>query len=133
MTIQEELALLTRKICAPMFITKMQRLQGDIDLMKGPERYEKDDLDKFFKPLIVTGEIWLFKPYMAGFGKSGVSDYVGCHKGHAGQLFSVEVKREGKEPTPIQTRRMAEIEAAGGKTFWGTAAKVIPEFEAWIA
>lgn len=100
--------------------------------MKTPEGYEKEDLDKFFKPLIAAGEVWLFKPYMAGFGKSGVSDYIGCHRGHAGQMFCVEVKREGKEPTPIQNRRMAEIEAAGGKAFWGTAEKVIPEFEEWI-
>ncbi len=100
--------------------------------MKTPEGYEKDDIDKFFKPLIAAGEVWLFKPYMAGFGKSGVSDYVGCHRGHAGQMFSVEVKRPGKEPTPIQNRRMAEIDAAGGKTFWGTAERVIPLFEEWI-
>ena len=101
--------------------------------MKTPEGCEKQDIDKFFKPLIATGRIWLFKPYMAGFGKGGVPDYVGASRFHAGRLFGIEVKREGKEPTGNQNRRMAEIEAAGGKTFWGTAAKVIPEFEAWIS
>jgi hypothetical protein len=48
-------------------------------------------------------------------------------------MFAIEVKRPGKEPTPIQWRRLNEIEAAGGKGFWGTAEKVIREFEAWIA
>lgn len=94
--------------------------------MRSPEGAEKDDLRTFFKR---HPDIWLFWPYMAGFGKSGVSDIVGCYRG---KFFSIEVKREGKEPTPIQNRRMAEIGTAGGKTFWGTAAKVIPEFEEWI-
>lgn len=112
--------------------------------MKSPEGYEKADLDKFFKPMIAAGNIWLFKPFMAGFGKSGVPDYIGCRRRtlrfplhstlfQCGQMFSIEVKREGKEPTPIQQRRMREIEAVGGKTFWGTAARVIPLFEEWIA
>lgn len=100
--------------------------------MKSPESWEKTELDKFFKPMIEAGGIWLFKPFMAGFGKSGVSDYIGCCYHIGGRLFAVEVKREGKQPTPIQWRRMVEIEAAGGKTFWGTAQKVIPEFEEWI-
>jgi hypothetical protein len=95
--------------------------------MKTPEGYEKDDLRTFFKG--VEG-VWLFWPYTAGFGKSGVSDIVGCYRG---KFFVIEVKRPSKEPTPIQYRRMAEVEAAGGKAFWGTSSKVIPEFEAWIA
>ncbi len=99
--------------------------------MKTPEGYEKDEIKQYLKQF--GPSIWHFSPYMAGFGKSGVSDIVGCHLRHGGRMFAIEVKREGKEPTPIQNRRMAEIEAAGGKTFWGTAAKVIPEFEGWIS
>ena len=97
--------------------------------MKTPEGYEKDDIKEYLeggKPIV-----WYFSPYMAGFGKSGVSDIVGCHKFKG--FFSIEVKRPLKEPTPIQWRRMGEIEAAGGKTFWGTAEKVIKEFEEWIS
>lgn len=92
-----------------------------------PEGWEKKEIDAHLKKY--GPDLWLFKPYMAGFGKSGVSDYVGCYRG---RFFSFEVKREGKEPTPIQWRRMAEVENAGGKPFWGTAAKVISEFETWI-
>lgn len=94
--------------------------------MKTPEGYEKDEIKKYLDGL---AECWHFAPYMAGFGKSGVPDRVGCYRG---KFFSIEVKREGKEPTPIQWRRMREVEAAGGETFWGTAAKVVPEFEEWI-
>lgn len=99
--------------------------------MKTPESHEKDDICRFLDcgGSIAPGLMWYFKPYSAGFGKSGVSDILGCYRG---KFFAIEVKREGKEPTPIQWRRMREIEAAGGKAFWGTASKVIPEFEEWI-
>jgi Holliday junction resolvase len=94
--------------------------------MKTPEGYEKDDICKW---LYASG-YWFFKPAMNGFGKSGVPDIVACIEG---KFVTVEVKREGKEPTPIQERRMAEIRKAGGAAFWGTAAKVIFELEEWRA
>ncbi len=100
--------------------------------MKTPEGFEKNDICKYLDKGVNQGAgtlIWYFKPYSAGFGKSGVSDILGCYRG---KMFAIEVKREGKEPTPIQWRRIREIEAAGGKAFWGTASKVIPEFEEWI-
>lgn len=101
--------------------------------MKSPEGHEKSDLDAFFKPLIQAKTLWLHKTFTGGYGSSGVPDYVGCARHTAGKLFAIEVKREGKEPTALQWRRMEEIEAAGGKAFYGTAAKVIPEFKVWIA
>lgn len=101
--------------------------------MKSLEGYEKDALDVFFKPHIQNGSLWIHKTFTGGFGKSGVPDYVGCARHTAGKLFAIEVKREGKAPTALQWKRMEEIEAAGGKAFWGTAAKVIPEFKVWIA
>jgi hypothetical protein len=93
--------------------------------VKTPESWEKTEI----RQRLDACGAWVFSPFMAGYGKSGVSDIVGCYRG---KFFAIEVKREGKEPTPIQTRRMAEIEAAGGKTFWGTASRVIPLFEEWI-
>ena len=96
--------------------------------MKTPEAYEKAEIKKYLdrgKPLI-----WYFSPYMAGFGKSGVSDIIGCHRFKG--FFAIEVKRPLKEPTVIQWKRLGEIEEAGGKGFWGTADKVISKFEAWI-
>lgn len=102
--------------------------------MRGPEFYEKAAIKKHLDSYAPA--VWYFMPYMAGYGKGGVPDIVGCcYLGEAfscGAMFAIEVKRPGKEPTSLQYRRMRGIEAAGGKTFWGTAAKVIPEFEAWI-
>jgi len=91
--------------------------------MKTPEAYEKDEIAKFFKSL--GGECWSYRPFMKGFGKNGVPDFVGVYKG---RFISVEVKREGAKPTPIQERRMAEIRKAGGWTVAGTADVVIPAF-----
>ena len=94
--------------------------------MKTPEGYEKDDICKY----LVTRGAWFFKPYMSGYGRTGIPDIVACFRG---RFVAVEVKREGKEPTKLQALRMREIEVAGGKAFWGTAEKVIKEFEQWIS
>jgi hypothetical protein len=99
--------------------------------MKTPESYEKDDICKY-----LTGiASWFFRPYMAGFGKSGVPDIVACVpitiEAHmvgmrVGVFVGVEVKRDGKTPTALQTSRMGEIQDAGGFACWGTAERVIP-------
>lgn len=92
--------------------------------MRGPESYEKEAIKKFLDSL--GPECWHYAPYMKGFGKNGVPDRVGCFKG---RFFSIEVKREGPKPTPIQIRRMEEISKAGGWAVAGTAAVVIPAFK----
>lgn len=91
--------------------------------MKTPEGYEKDDIDKWLKT-VPDHIIWHFKPYMAGFGKSGVPDYCLCL---LGEFWTAEVKRPGKEPTPIQHRRMKEVRKAGGYAVAGTADVIIAE------
>jgi hypothetical protein len=90
--------------------------------MKSPEGYEKSEIDKYLK----SRSIWFFSPQTGGFGGSGVPDRVGCYKG---TFFSIEVKRPGKEPTPIQARRIAEIQLNGGIAVWGVAEKVIAELK----
>lgn len=92
--------------------------------MRTPEGFEKDDICKHLDSI----GAWHFRPFMAGYGKSGVSDIIFCYNGRFG---AIEVKREGKEPTERQWLRMKEIEKAGGKAFWGTAEKVIPEINTW--
>jgi hypothetical protein len=92
--------------------------------VKTPEFYEKKDISDFLDSL--APDCWYFKPLMAGYGKAGVSDIVGCYKG---TMFTVEVKREGRSPTPIQEGRMSEVGKARGWPFWGTASKVIPELK----
>lgn len=92
--------------------------------MRTPESHEKAELKRYLDSI----GAWHFSPYMAGFGKSGVPDIVFCLRGRFG---AIEVKREGKTPTVIQDRRIAEIRGAGGATFWGTAHKVTCEIEVW--
>ena len=94
--------------------------------MKTPESYEKDEIKTYLKSL--APGLWFFSPRMTGYGANGVSDFVGIFHTHG---FIVEVKRPGKKPTPIQLRRIAEAEAAGGKAFWGTADEVIEKFRKW--
>jgi hypothetical protein len=88
--------------------------------MRTPEGYEKDDICKYLDSI----GAWYCKPATYGFGKSGIPDIIACY---AGKFISIEVKREGKAPTAIQTRRMEEISKSGGITLWGTAEKVINE------
>lgn len=97
--------------------------------MTTPEGAEKQDIDKFLKKL-GPERVWAFKPFMAGFGKSGVPDYCLCI---CGAFWGIEVKRPGKDPTAIQTRRMNEVRAAGGHAVAGTAEVVIAALRAWLA
>ena len=94
--------------------------------MKTPEGYEKDKIKKYLDSI----GAWYFCPYMAGFGKRGVPDIVACIYG---RFWGIEVKREGKKPTPIQRRRMDEIIKEGGNVSAGTAAQVIAQLEHWLA
>ena len=92
--------------------------------MKTPESYEKAAIKQYLDKL----GAWHFSPFMAGYGKSGVSDIIFCYRGRFG---CIEVKREGKAPTKLQELRMEEVRKAGGWAFWGWADKVIPELHHW--
>lgn len=94
--------------------------------MKTPEGYEKSDIDKYLKSI----GAFVVKPATGGYGESGHSDRLCCIHG---TFWAVEVKREGKEPTPLQWIRIKGVQAAGGMATWGTAAKVIPEIKLWLA
>jgi len=54
---------------------------------------------------------WTMKIHGGPYQLAGVPDLL-CLK--AGRAVWLEVKQPGKKPTPIQVRRMAEIEAKGG-------------------
>lgn len=92
--------------------------------MKTPEGYEKAEIDKYLKSI----GAYVAKPATFGYGASGLSDRLVCIDGY---FWAIEVKCEGKKPTPLQAKRLQEVEAAGGQATWGTAAKVIPEIEKW--
>lgn len=90
--------------------------------MRSPEGHEKQEIKRYLDRV----GCWYFSPYMAGFGKSGVPDIVCCLEG---KFIAIEVKREGKEPTVIQSRTIEEITASGGIALWGTAEKIIRELD----
>lgn len=94
--------------------------------MHSPEWYEKRDIDQFLAEI----GCYIVKPTTGGFGASGTADRVICCRG---RFAAIEVKRPGGKPTALQNKRMREVEDAGGKAFWGHAAKVIPEIKAWLA
>jgi len=50
-----------------------------------------------------------------------------------GAFFAIEVKRPGKEPTPIQVRRMREIIRTNGLAVAGTAEVVVQVLRDWLA
>lgn len=93
--------------------------------MDTPEKREKKEIDAYLKSI----GAYVVKPATFGYGASGTSDRVCCWRG---RFFSIEVKREGKEPTTLQWQRITEVEKAGGKAFWGTAERVIPLIMSWI-
>lgn len=92
--------------------------------MKTPEAWEKSEIDKYLKSI----GAYVAKPATFGYGASGLSDRLVCIDGC---FWAIEVKREGKEPTPLQAKRLDEVSRAGGETTWGTAAKVIAEIVLW--
>lgn len=100
----------------------MREQQQPRQAVKTPEAYEKAEIDKYLKSIGAYNA----KPATYGYGVSGECDRLVCI---AGWFVGIEVKREGKEPTPLQQRRIANIRLASGEAFWGTAAKVIPEIE----
>lgn len=90
--------------------------------MHSPEFYEKREIKKYLDSI----GAWYCMPATYGFGKSGTPDIVACH---GGRFIGIEVKREGKEPSKLQEKRIADIQAAGGTAVWGTAEKVIVELK----
>lgn len=97
--------------------------------MKTPESYEKAEIDAFLKGL-GPGVAWWINPRTGGYGASGAGDKVVCL---CGAFWNIEVKRPGKGPTAIQTRRMREVEAAGGHAVAGTAEVVVQVLRDWLA
>ena len=105
--------------------------------MRTPEGAEKDDIRKYLDKI----GVWHFVKVATPMGVQGIPDIVGCIPivitqemvgRRIGVFMSVEVKREGKEPTPRQELRMDEIAKVGGWALWGTAEKVIREIKVWI-
>lgn len=89
--------------------------------MMTPERRVKKIVDAYLKAI---GVRYVIKPATYGYGASGCPDRVFSFKG---RMVSVEVKREGKVPTPIQQQRMRELHADGAVAIWGDSFEMIKE------
>jgi Holliday junction resolvase len=54
---------------------------------------------------------YYFYPVTGGYGKSGVPDIIGCHKGI---FFGIECKAGKNKPTPLQEKNLTDIKTSGG-------------------
>lgn len=54
---------------------------------------------------------YYFYPVTGGYGSSGVPDIVGCYRG---VFFGIECKAGKNQPTALQRKNLAQIEASGG-------------------
>ena len=54
---------------------------------------------------------WYFMPYMSGYGRSGVPDFVGCFQD---RFFAVETKFAKNKPTPAQKMELKKIHESLG-------------------
>lgn len=54
---------------------------------------------------------YYFSPVTGGFGRSGVPDIVGCHKG---RFFAIECKAGNNRPTKLQEMNLDAIRDADG-------------------
>ena len=72
-----------------------------------PEGKVKDKI----KALLKRYGAWYFMTTTAGFGKSGVPDIVGIHKGKG---FGIECKAGKGKTTALQDIQLRAIETAGG-------------------
>lgn len=66
------------------------------------------------KKILDDYEVYHFSPNMAGYGRSGVPDIIGCHDGY---FLAIECKAGTNKPTALQLRELARIFTAGGYAF----------------
>ena len=71
---------------------------------------EKKVKDKVVAQLKALGAYY-FYPVTGGFGRSGVPDIVGCHRG---RFFGIECKAGKNKPTKLQELNLKQIKDAGG-------------------
>jgi Holliday junction resolvase len=70
---------------------------------------EKQIVEKIVKHLRAQG-FWVLKVHGGGFQTAGLPDLLAVRNG---RLFAFEVKKPGGQPTKLQAKRLAELEAAG--------------------
>jgi hypothetical protein len=89
-----------------------------------PEGKVKDKIKKILK----ANNIYYAMPMGTGFGNAGVPDFLCCFNG---KFLAIEAKANGGQPTALQLKNMAEIEASGGHA-WLVNEVTIEVFELWV-
>lgn len=92
------------------------------------------DVKKIIKQVLNdTPDCWWFMPPANGYGRSGIPDFVGCHKGN---MFAIETKFGSNTTTANQKRELQQLTAAGAEV-WIVRETTVDtwalEFKAWIA
>jgi Holliday junction resolvase len=59
------------------------------------------------KKILTARGAYFFMPATGGYGRSGVPDIVGCHKGI---FFGIECKAGNNRPTELQLRELDKIQ-----------------------
>lgn len=93
-----------------------------------PEGKVKNAVKKYLK---TVKDCWYYMPVQNGMGVVGIPDLVCCVQGH---FVGIETKAPGKRKnlSPNQKLRLAEIEAAGGRTLVADdVQQVIDAFKEW--
>lgn len=68
---------------------------------------------KAIRTILDAHGVYYTMPVTGGFGRSGVPDFICCHKG---RFFAVEAKAD-TELTALQKKNLADIAKAGGRPF----------------
>ena len=72
-----------------------------------PETKVKRVVTKYLKEM----GAYYFYPVTGGYGRSGVPDIIGCHKG---KFFGIECKAGKGKTTALQQKNLEDIKTAGG-------------------
>ena len=80
----------------------------------GPEYAVKQDI----KELLTSIGAWFFMPVPTGYGRRGISDFVGIYKGRG---FLIEAKAEFGQLTAWQEKELYKARDAGGIAICATA------------
>lgn len=56
-------------------------------------------------------DLWFFKTHGGADQVRGLPDLIGCYRGY---FIAMEVKKPGRDATPLQALTMQQIRAAGG-------------------
>jgi Holliday junction resolvase len=81
------------------------------------------------KKILDDAGAYHFMPATGGFGRSGVPDIVGCHKG---LFFAIECKAGKGIPTALQERELRNIKSAGGEA-WVVNEENVEQLPQWMS